>query len=285
VGVFSLQSIEALADVITGGGGYDAAPPIGLYRSGPKLVAFFRNFGLKLEVVSRVPSVRQLLDDVNERPDGRKLLGQIVERVTDQHDFVDEPQKLKAVVEYLNRRLVLDGFEVRQVGRSYRLIGTTVETPAALALRERIEALDLDSVQRDFERAIKEGDPEDAVTAACSTVESVCKCLLDLMGQPYPAKQDVGGLTREVSRHLNLSPDRADIAPDIKQILGGLASVTGGIGALRTHAGDAHGRGKGTAKVDARIARLAVHAASTVSLFLVETWQRTAEKARAEAGK
>jgi len=281
VGVFSLESIEALTDVITGGGGYSATPPIGLYRSGPKLVAFFRNFGLKLEVVSRVPSVRELLDDVNERPDGHKLLGQIVERVTDPHDFVNEPDKLKAVLEHLNRHLALDGFEVRQVGRSYRLIGTTVETPAALALRERIEALDLDSVQRDFDRAMEEGDPEDAVTAACSTVESVCKSLLDLMGLPYPAKQDIGGLTKEVSRHLKLSPERTDITHDIKQILGGLAAVTGGIGALRTHAGDAHGRGKGTAKVDARIARLAVHAASTVSLFFIETWQRSMEPIRA----
>jgi hypothetical protein len=88
-----------------------------------------------------------------------------------------------------------------------------------------------------------------------------------------------------VSRHLNLSPERTDISPDIKQILGGLASVCGGIGALRTHAGDAHGRGKGTAQVDARIARLAVHAASTISLFLIETWQRTTEKKRSPETK
>jgi hypothetical protein len=278
VGVFSLQSIDALTNVVTGGGGFDTAPSIGLYRSGPTLVSFFRVFGLNLEVFSRVPSVRQLLEEVNERPDGRNILGQIVERVTDPRDFLDEPEKLANVVEHLNRRFVLDGLEVRRAGRVYRLVGMAVETPAVIALRERIEALDLDSVQRDFDRAMEEGDPEDAVTGACSTVESVCKCLLDLMGEPYPAKQDIAGLTKEVSRHLNLSPDRPDITPDIKQILGGLANVCGGIGSLRTHGGDAHGRGKGTAKVDARIARLAVHAASTVSLFLIETWQLKAER-------
>jgi hypothetical protein len=43
---------------------------------------------------------------------------------------------------------------------------------------------------------------------------------------------------------------------------------------LRTHAGDAHGRERGHSRVDERIARLAIHSASTVSLFLIETWQK-----------
>ena len=57
------------------------------------------------------------------------------------------------------------------------------------------------------------------------------------------------------------------------KILGGFSNVSSGIGSLRTHAGDAHGRGKKVARVDSRIARLAIHSASTVALFLIETWQ------------
>lgn len=75
-----------------------------------------------------------------------------------------------------------------------------------------------------------------------------------------------------------LSPDRSDIDPfitnDVRQILSGLATVIGGVWALRTHGGDAHRREKGFARVDARIGRLAIHAASTAALFLIETWQR-----------
>ncbi|WP_446686926.1 abortive infection family protein [Paracoccus niistensis] len=48
----------------------------------------------------------------------------------------------------------------------------------------------------------------------------------------------------------------------------------GGVGSLRTHGGDAHGRERGYARIDARIARLSIHAASTAALFLIETWQR-----------
>ncbi|MCK1339825.1 abortive infection family protein [Bradyrhizobium sp. 38] len=77
---------------------------------------------------------------------------------------------------------------------------------------------------------------------------------------------------------LGLTPDKTgvadDIANDVRTILGGLNSVVNGVGALRTHGGDAHGRERGYRRIDPRIARLAIHSASTVSLFLVETWQK-----------
>ncbi|NOX58160.1 MAG: abortive infection family protein, partial [Planctomycetes bacterium] len=87
--------------------------------------------------------------------------------------------------------------------------------------------------------------------------------------------KDIRGLSNEVAEQLGLSPARTELAREIKQILGGLQTVANGIGALRTHFGDAHGRGKKRVLVDARIARLAIHSASTISLFYIETWQRT----------
>jgi hypothetical protein len=38
--------IKALADVVTGGSNGDLTPSIGIYRSGPKLEAFFLDCGL-----------------------------------------------------------------------------------------------------------------------------------------------------------------------------------------------------------------------------------------------
>ncbi|MGA2094267.1 MAG: abortive infection family protein, partial [Sedimentisphaerales bacterium] len=43
---------------------------------------------------------------------------------------------------------------------------------------------------------------------------------------------------------------------------------------LRTHCGDAHGHGKNINRIDSRIAKLAIHSASTVALFFIETWQK-----------
>ena len=55
--------------------------------------------------------------------------------------------------------------------------------------------------------------------------------------------------------------------------LSGLTTTAKGIGALRAHAGDAHGRERGCKRIDGRIARLAIHGASTLALFLIETWE------------
>ena len=145
------------------------------------------------------------------------------------------------------------------------------------ALVNAAAVINFDTVNRDLERALAsaENDPEDTVTSACSVVESVCRSVLIELGSPLPTKKDVQGLYQAVRGPLGLTPDKAgvsdDIANDVRTILGGLNSVVNGVGALRTHGGDAHGRERGYRRIDPRIARLAIHSASTVSLFLVET--------------
>jgi hypothetical protein len=273
---FSVQTIHALAVVVTGGSGNDPRLPIGNYRSEPELVRFFGELNIALVIgnSSRVPKVIEVLSNVNRTEP--EAIVRVIEAISDPRDFIDDPSKHVAVVDYLNKRLSFDGYELRPVAKGWKLTTLATGSVATESLGSAITSLDYGSVESDLQRALDqaEADPEDAITSACSIVESVCKCILDDMGQHYPAKQDIRGLVTEVGKHLNLSPSRGDLPPelaiDIKQILGGLASVTGGIGALRTHAGDAHGRGRMRVAVDARIARLAIHAASTVALFFNE---------------
>ena len=152
--------------------------------------------------------------------------------------------------------------------------------PVLGSLSGAAEILNFDTVSRDLERALASAqhDPEDAVTAACSTVESVCRSILIEVGESLPDKKDIKALFGAVRKPLGLGPDRPDLDPviadDVRKILSGLATVVEGIGALRTHGGDAHGRERGYARLDRRIASLATHAASTIALFLIETWQR-----------
>src|SRR5690606_37873892 len=100
------------------------------------------------------------------------------------------------------------------------------------------EALDFDTVNRDLERALRSAadDPEDAVTAACSVVESVCRSILIESGLDLPAKQDIGGLYRAVRDLLGLSPTKDGvpdmIADDVRNVLSGLVTAVQGIGAL-----------------------------------------------------
>lgn len=287
---FSTQTITALTEVVTGGSAGDSTPSIGLYRSGPKLERFFGGLNIELRIGngSRVPTVLSVLEYENKQAEGRATIIKVIEACTDPRDYLEDESKLAAVVDYMNKRLRFDGFELRKIGQVFNVVALVTNTVGAAALKNKAKALDLDSVHNDFERALNEADsdPADAITAACSTVESVCKCILDEMGRPYPSNKDVKGLVSEVAKHLNLSPGRDDLPreweQDIRAILSGLFNVISGIGSLRTHAGDAHGKGKNPVPADARIARLAIHAASTVSLFYIETWQRlTAKKPKA----
>jgi hypothetical protein len=190
------------------------------------------------------------------------------------------PTAWRPSIGYLNARLAYDDLELRRTGQQVRL-GTSGRSSSVVdALVSAGVVIDFDTVNRDLEQALAsaETDPEDAVTSACSVVESVCRSVLVELGVPLQSKKDIQGLYQAVRDPLGLTPDKQgvadDIANDVRTILGGLNSVVNGVGALRTHGGDAHGRERGHKRIDPRIARLAIHSASTVSVFLGETWQK-----------
>ncbi|AJA09879.1 hypothetical protein SKP52_14985 [Sphingopyxis fribergensis] len=283
-GKFSPFVIKALVDAITGGAGNDGTAPIGIYRSGPKIEQFFLDCGLDMRVgaSSRVPATTDFLRQMAVYHDGNGDLHitRVIERVCDPRDYLAYPAKAAAVRDHLNGALGADGFAVTVVGGKAVLVersgaGTIVEP-----FIQKVATLDFDTVQIEIARALPnlENDPEDAVTAACSLVEAVCRSILVELKLPLPPKKDIDSLLRAVQEPLGLSPGRSDLAPeieaDVRQILGGLTTVIKGVGALRTHGGDAHGREKGFRRIDARIARLTLNAASSIALFLIESWER-----------
>lgn len=229
---------------------------------------------------SRVPAVVECLIDLNGRDDAQEIITRLIETVAAPSDFIDAPEKHTAVVEYLNKRLRFDRLTLEVSGIDVRLRRANEAGKVVGALSAKLEIIDFDTVKRDLDRALTsaEQDPEDAVTAACSALESVCRSILVELGESLPAKKDIQGLYRAVRDPLDLSADRTnlptEVADDIRSILGGLNTAIQGVGALRTHAGDAHGRERGFRRIDARIARLSIHSASAVILFLIETWEK-----------
>ncbi|WP_199721034.1 abortive infection family protein [Azospirillum cavernae] len=285
----SPQTLEAVVDLVTGGSHSDTAPPVGVYRSAGQLERLFGRCNLAFTVgsASRVPSVRAFMMEVSLRDDGFEMLCKVIEAAVEPRDFVGDEEKQARAVGYINDYLRSDGIELLKRGNRYQLARAGGFAPVADALVEKVVVIDFDTVERDVRRALKqaEEDPEDAVTAACSLLESVCRSILIEMDEPLPDKKDMATLMDTVQAKLHLSPGRKDlpqeIEADVKRILGGLNSTARGIGALRTHAGDAHGRERGYARIDRRIACLAIHAASTLALFLLETWQRDKTQKRA----
>lgn len=281
---FSPFVINALVDTITGGAGNDTGTPIGIYRSGPKIEQFFLDCGLDMQIgnKSRVPATIDFLRRTagHDSGMGNTYIKRIIEKVCDPREYLNAPEKATSVRKHLNAALMADGYAVvvtngRAILTDRQASGGIVEPVIA-----KVATIEFDTVQIEIARALTslDSDPEDAVTAACSLIEAVCRSILVELALPLPPKKDIDGLIRAVQEPLGLSPGRSDLPPeieaDIRQTLGGLTSVAKGIGALRTHGGDAHGREKGFRRIDARIARLALNAASSLALFLIETWER-----------
>lgn len=164
-----------------------------------------------------------------------------------------------------------------------KLIDQLAKLPSHTAvphLQQMTDDWTLGTVELEITRALEniEKDPEAAITAASSMIESLCRSILVQRSITFPKQMDIKNLYREVREPLGLSPSKSDVQSEVegdaRSILSALSSTVQGIGALRTHAGTAHGRERGFRRIDPRIARLAVNSASTMALFLVETWQK-----------
>jgi hypothetical protein len=282
---FSPFVLKALIDVITGGAGNDRTPPIGLYRSGTQIEQFFLDCGLDMQVgsSSRVPATTDFLRQVAR--DEEAVLERVLLRVADPRDYLADPVRGEAVIARLIAALEADGLVLIVVNGKPQLCAKSASGAIVAAIMAKTLLLDFDTVQREIARAQQSAanDPEDAVTAACSLIESVCRSILIELSLPLPPKRDIDGLIKAVQEPLGLSPGRKDIPSeieaDVRQVLGGLTSVAKGVGALRTHGGDAHGREKGFRRIDPRIARLSINAAGTLALFFIETWEQRQHRA------
>lgn len=150
---------------------------------------------------------------------------------------------------------------------------TAVAAPS-IALEKKLKSFDYVAVEQEFSRALEHihADAREAVSAASNIVESVCKIYIHDNKLEMPAKQDIKAVWGVVRKHLGFDPSVvAD--QDLQTILTGMFAVVEGIGALRTHASSAHGAGRIGYRLQERHARLAINAAHTITLFILETWE------------
>lgn len=281
----SYTTISALSQAITGGSGNGSGAGVGTYRSAWHLERFFTEEGLSFSLNSRarVPAITEFLHDLASTPDGIEVFKRLIVKSCDPRNFIGDNEGLQKLVEYLNNHLAFDDLMVAREGRNIQVLSISSLSDVAGELSNRQLPLSFSAVKEEVARglATAETDPPAAITAACVLIESVCRSILFELQIDPPSKRDIEGLLRAVQVPLKLSPSRTDlpdlIANDIRQVLGGLTSVAKGVGALRSHGGTAHARAVGQPPVDARIARFAINSASTIAIFLVETWLKNNE--------
>jgi len=127
--------------------------------------------------------------------------------------------------------------------------------------------------------------PELAIGTAKELVETCCRTILKARGKEMPENSNITDLVKAAREELQLTPDdipsEAKAADTIKRLLINLATIAQGVAELRNPYGTGHGKPADTKGLQSRHAKLAVGAATTLAIFLVETHQiRLVEESR-----
>jgi len=148
-GPFSSFVTKALVDTITGGGGNDLTPPIGIYRSGPKIEQFFLDCGIDMRIgaSSRLPATTEALRQAARQWDGDERIKRVILKVCDPREYLAEPEKAAAVRQHINRVLEPDGLAVAIVAGKAHLTERLATGVIVEPFIAKVDTLDFDTVQ------------------------------------------------------------------------------------------------------------------------------------------
>ena len=224
----------------------------------------------EVPVGNKVDKTREWLQRANtSMPDPRAALGTVLT------EFMEVDAPGASTDDQTMVRLRVHNV-LKKCGLTYRTGGQVVRTetgPASRALQDIIRSHDLPNIEAEFERILSnvEKDPPAAVTAASALLEALFQQYITDKELEMPCDKSIKPLWNVVRKDLHLDP--AGVGDeDLRKILSGMASIVDGVGSLRTHKGSAHGQSARGYKLKPRHARLAVHAASTLATFIIETW-------------
>ena len=152
--------------------------------------------------------------------------------------------------------------------------------PSTQVIDDILEDFDPENIHAVWQKALdrRSTDPEGAIAASRTLLESVCKYILDDAGIDYPSNADLPKLWRQCAEELNLAPSQHQ-ETTFKSILGNCQSIVNSLGTIRNKIGDAHGTGRRPVRPKLRHAELSVNLAGTMASFLVSTWKDRTESA------
>ena len=205
--------------------------------------------------------------DFRSQSDVRKLLSVYGEI------FVQVSRFNQEMAQDILRLMKADGYEFDE-GHFVQV--PSKQQPLVETMRALAASLDLDGLNIEIsrlERATDE-DPSLAVGTAKEMVETVCKTILRDRTGSSPT-EDLPSLVRAVAKELSLLPDdipaNARGSDVMRRLLSSLNQIAQGLAELRNLYGTGHGRDGRFIGIKPRHARLAVGAATTLSVFLLET--------------
>lgn len=192
-------------------------------------------------------------------------------------------QEVTKLLQIFNDNLKDDGFEIVE---KTRISNKPIFSGRAIAInfssiKSNNEILDKKfnaeyvSQQITLMEAAIENAPHVAIGIAKELIETSCLSILEERHITADKSWDLIQLLKHTNKELKLTPDdipdEKKAAKTIKTILGSLGTVVHGICELRNDYGSGHGKKVKFSGLNKRHARLAVGAATTLAIFLLET--------------
>lgn len=106
------------------------------------------------------------------------------------------------------------------------------------------------------------------LTRSSRFLESVCATILHEREVELPKDKSMSPLVKACIKSLEWPSDETAVE-DVRQLTGGVASICGGIGSLRTHFGTAHEASSHLPPLEASYATFAKNATAAVAIFLI----------------
>jgi hypothetical protein len=264
----SERTLCELGKIITGDG------EISPYKSGPKLVKLFNEFGLNDVYESGFPSRWEYAEDSIRKLNGKFELIKIIERVVDPREFLGTNYDIDVVIKHFNEYLIYEKHKLEIVDGYVKvrdLHGPSIVVSHPFQDSQEDTYLLIEEHIKKCNSKIEQGDYSGSITNARSLLENVLTRVEEISNTNAPKYDgDLVKLYKRVSKLLDLSPGRKDISDTLKQVLRGLNSIVAGLSSARNKMSDAHVSSYKPAK---HHAKLAVKAAKTITEFLFETKQ------------
>jgi hypothetical protein len=194
-----------------------------------------------------------------------------------------DSSEVNKMVQLFNDNLQIDNFEIVEkirisnrpifVGR-LRITGKESIEKKGNEIKQLLNA-EYVSQQINLMETSIEVAPHISIGLSKELIETCCKSIFDERNEQCDKDWDLGKLMKETTKLLKLTPsdipNETKAASSIKQILGSLSSVVQGIAEVRNEYGSGHGKNGKFKGLQPRHAKLAVGAASTLAIYLLET--------------
>lgn len=161
-----------------------------------------------------------------------------------------------------------DGVYVRDIRWVPRM--TTATDRKDHELDGVLTSFDAEHVTRFWRKSLarKSTDPDGAITAARSLLESVCKHVLTSEGVVFDPTVNLPNLFHSALDAINLSP-RQQTDQTLRQVMGNCQAIVNGIASIRNDIGDAHGKAEGELIADSVHAEFVVNLAASVAMLVL----------------